>query len=109
MFTPISPPKALPRSETAFLETLTSKVEAEIKVTPPPLVTEIAIVFGIKAVVEVEFIPLVLNTLEELKQENVFVRTHMDKQEDMFKEQAQTNTEIKGLLQVILSRFPPLT
>ena len=51
--------------------------------------------------VEVEPIPLVLKTLEELKKDNKVVRTLLDKQEDMFKEHAQTNTKIKGLIQFI--------
>lgn len=56
---------------------------------------------------EAEHIPLVLRTLQELKQENVAIRSRMDKQDDMFKEQARTNTKIKGMLQAILSRLPP--
>lgn len=45
--------------------------------------------------VEAEPTPLVLKTLEELKQENEVVRTLMEKQDDMFKEHAQTNTNMK--------------
>lgn len=56
---------------------------------------------------ESESIPLVLKTLEELKQENEVVRSRLDRQGNMFKEQAQTNTKIEGLLQAILSRLPP--
>lgn len=42
--------------------------------------------FGTKPVVEVELIPLVLKTLEELKQDNEVVRTRLNKQEHVFKE-----------------------
>lgn len=58
---------------------------------------------------ESDYMPLVvLKSLEELKQENVAVRSRLEKQDDIFKEQAQTNTNIEGLLQVILSRLTPL-
>lgn len=62
---------------------------------------EIATVYVTRTIVEIEHIPLVL------KQDNEVVKTHMNKQDDMFKEQAQTNTNIEVMLQVILSRFPP--
>lgn len=85
---------------------LTPEVEQQTKVTPHPE-TEIGIVYGKKLVVESEPIYLVMKTLEEFKQESEVVRYFMDKKEDMFKEQAQTNTKIEGFLQLILSRLPP--
>lgn len=55
---------------------------------------------------ESDYMPLaMLKTLEELKQENEGVRSCLDKQDDIFKEQAQANTKIEGLLQLILSRL----
>lgn len=59
-----------------------------------------------KPVEDAKLTPLVRKTLQDLKQENEVVRNRLDKQDDMFKEQAQTNTKIEGMLQVILSRFP---
>lgn len=94
MFTPKPPP--------------TPEVDQETKVIPPPEI-EIGTVSRTNPVVEFEPILLELETLEELKQENEVVRPRLDKQEDMFKEQTHTNTKIEGLLQVILSRLPPLT
>ena len=81
------------------------KVEQEIEITPPPE-SEIGTISQTKPS-ESELIPLVLKTLEQLKQENEVVRSCLDKQDDMFKEQAHTNTKTKGLLQVILSRLLP--
>lgn len=104
MFTLKPSPEALPP-----LENLTPEAEDGTKVTLPPPEIDIATIYGTKSVVEVEPIPLMLKTLEELKQENEDIRTRLDKQDDMFKEHAQTNTKIEGLLQVILSRLPPST
>lgn len=50
---------------------------------------------------------VILNTLEDLKDENVVVRERLDKHEEMFKEQARTNNKIKRIFHVILSRLPP--
>lgn len=63
----------------------TLEVEQEIEVTPPPE-SKIGTISGTKPY-ESESIPLVLNTLDELKQENEVVRSCLDKQEDIFKEQ----------------------
>lgn len=71
----------------------TPKSEQETEVTPP-VETEFGTVSEMKPMVESEPIPLVLKTLKELKQENETVRSRSDKQEDMFKKHAQTNTKI---------------
>lgn len=79
--------------------------------TPSP-VSEIETLYGPKPIVEVEdsdyeHIPLVLKTLQELKNENQVVRSRLDKQDEMFKEKVETNTKIEGMLQEFLSRLPP--
>ena len=81
MFTPEPPP--------------TLEAEAETEVTFSPLETEIATISGTNPVVEVEPIPLILKTLEELKQENEVVRTRLDKQDDMFKSRLRLTQILK--------------
>lgn len=94
-----------------LLQDLTSELEADVVVIPHP-VTEITVVSGTKPIVDVgdsgsEPIPLVLKTLQELKNENQVVISHLDKHDEILKEQAKTNTKIEGMLQAILSRLPP--
>lgn len=64
LFTPRSPLRALPPPETAVPEFITSEVEFDVIVTPPP-VSEIENVSGTKPIVDIEdsgseTIPLVL-------------------------------------------------
>lgn len=63
------------------------EAEVETKVTLPPPETEVATIFGTKPVVDIEPIPLVLKIVQEMKQEDVAARTHLDKQDDMFNEE----------------------
>lgn len=51
--------------------------KAEMEAPPPPPETAIAIVSGKRPVEEGEHIPLVLRTLQELKQENEVVRSRV--------------------------------
>lgn len=104
MFTPKTP--LTPEAE-VVIENET-KDGTEFPPTPSPE-TAIATISWTRSVEEDEHIPLVLRTMQELKQENEVVRSRLDKQDDMFKEQGQTNTKIKRMLQAILSRFlsPP--
>lgn len=86
------------------------ETEAEVKVPPPSSEIAIATVFGTKPIGEAEDsgsepIPLVLKTLQGLKQENEAVSARLDKQDDMFKEQAKNNNKIKEMLHAILSRL----
>lgn len=116
LFSPRTPIRALPPKGTEIPVILTTEEEADVEakadvVITPPLTpgivveeeteagvevlpsseTAIAIVSRIKQTVEAEdssfkLIPLALNTLQELKQENESVRTRLDKQDEMYKE-----------------------
>lgn len=104
-----TPIRALPPPKIMVLDYITYLVEVDGMVTPP-YVYQIAIISGTKQIVDVEDstpepIPLVLKILQELKKENQVVRSRLDKQDEMFKEQAETNTKIEGMLHAILTRL----
>ena len=59
---------------------------------------------------------LVLQTLEELKKENVVFKERLDKQDDTCKEikgmlgkqeESNSNSQIKSLLEALFTRLPP--
>lgn len=61
---------------------------------------EVGNVFGVaKTLVSEE---VILKTLEELHDENVVVRESLDKQDEKFKAQAETNNKIEGMFHDIL-------
>ena len=66
---------------------------------------DIGSVYGVAKTLASE--EVILNTLEELKAENVVVIERLDKQDEMFKAQAGANNKIEGMIHVILSRLPP--
>ncbi|CAI8604037.1 unnamed protein product [Vicia faba] len=106
-------PKFIPAPK-VNLTLVVSEQEIQHEVTPPPKKqvisqSKIGTTSRAEKPSEYDFMPLVvLKTLEELKQKNELVRSCLDKQDEMFLEQAQTNTKIEGLFHVILSRLPPL-
>lgn len=79
---------------------LTLEAEVETEVTFSPLETEITTISGTNPVVEIEPIPLILKTLEELKQENEVVRTRLDKQDDMFKSRLRLTRILKDFFKL---------
>ncbi|KAI5420797.1 hypothetical protein KIW84_044575 [Lathyrus oleraceus] len=93
LFSPRTPIRALPSPEIVVSKSITSEIEVDDMVIPPPI-SDIAIVYGIKPIMDVEdssseHIPLVLQSLQELENENRVVRSRLDKQYEMFKEQAR--------------------
>ena len=52
-----------------------------------------------------------MKTLEEIKKENVVVRTRLEKQDEMFKAQAETKIKLEFMMSTILSKLsqPPAT
>lgn len=64
---------------------------------------EVRSVYGVKKTLVSE--EIIMNSLEELKAENYAVRERLNKQDEMFKTQAGTNTKIEGVFHAILLRL----
>lgn len=50
-----------------------------------------------------------LKTMDEIKEENAIVRSRLDMQDQLFEDQAKTNSHIIGMLQQIMCHLPPIT
>lgn len=115
LFSPRSPIRRHPPPRTEIPEFLIAEeeIKTKVEVHPPTQETALATSYRTHHFVEsegtgYEHIPLVLNTLQELKQENEVIRTRLDKHMRLSKNKLKRIIRLKGSFMLYYPDCHPL-